>query len=520
MQKAIFLVIILLLIFIASPSAFAYTPFWDFRQWDTPQKQIYKEYMTRFAQHGITAIALMDKNSMPPFQKEQYFLSDANRYGINVWLRTNRVTPKRGMPGFANGTLDFALNTDLQMKTLEYLDKLAALSKKFPNLKGLIIGGEEIVGAHINKKELIRWDALFYQENGFHLTGDLTNQQKMQYFDWIQRKNNLWYGKIWDYLHAKYPSMDLFIYPDKSALGEGDLSKHPRPAYWDIFELIVIKQKRFKIIAESYNIRDPYAAFRTAAESAYFRDAVQGKVPFYIIVQGHKAKWQFAAPNMMQIQNHIFAALVHGAEGIGFWASDMDSRRDIHDINKKRWESLFHLIEKGRQFSTYEKIKPDIYILRPCYTRYLKDSQEETSMAIFAQLYMQGFSPGFITDEQARRNILPADNKVIYIPPSYSSERPESLHNIAARGFEVFQNNTIDYFKDRYAALISPAFNSSPSLSKERIHILLSPKALLLYNPYRKTVIVGINFMEQNLRVDLLPGSSIILDPLTMPNYL
>ena len=241
-------VIITLMIFIIIPSAFAYTPFWDFRQWDTPQKPIYKEYMNRFVQHKITALVLMNKSSMPPFQKEQYFLADANKYGVNVWLRTNRVTPKRGVPGLPNGTLDFALNSDLQIKTLGYLDQLAALSKKFPNLKGLIIGGEEIVGAHISKKELSRWDALFYQENGFHITGILTNQQKLQYFDWIQRKNNLWYVKIWDYLHAKYPSLDLFIYPDKAALGEDDLTEHPRPAYWDIYDLIVIKQKKYKIM--------------------------------------------------------------------------------------------------------------------------------------------------------------------------------------------------------------------------------------------------------------------------------
>jgi hypothetical protein len=508
------------LIFHISPSAFAYTPFWDFRQWDTPQKPIYKEYMSKFAQHGITALVLMDRDSIPPFKKEQYFLADANRYGVNIWLRTNRVTPKRGIPGLPNGTLDFALNGELQMKTLEYLDQLAALSKKFPDLKGLIIGGEEIVGAHISKKELSRWDSIFYQENGFHMTGKLTNEQKMQYFDWIQKKNNIWYAKIWDYLHTKYPSLDLFIYPDKAALGEEDLTEHPRPAYWDLFELIVVKQKRYKIIAESYNINDPYAAFRTAAESAYLRDATQGKVPFHIIVQGHKAQWQFTAPNALQIQSHIFASLLNGAEGIGFWASDMDSGKDIYDTDKKRWELLFYLIEKGRQFSTYEKIKPDIYVLRPYYAKYLDDLQEASSMEIFAQLYMQGFSPGFIPDEQARRNMLPSDSKVIYIPPSYRNERPESLHNITTRGFEIFRNDTFDHFKDKYNALISPAFKYSTPSTTERIYMLLSPKAILLHNPHKKTVTLGMNFMEKNLRVRLSPESLIILDSLTINNYL
>jgi hypothetical protein len=457
-RRAKLSVMITLLIFHISPSAFAYTPFWDFRQWDTPQKAIYKEYMHKFAQHGITALVLMNRNSMPPFKKEQEFLTDANRCGVNVWLRTNRVTPKRGIPGLPNGTLDFALNGDVQMKALEYLDQLAELSKKFPNLRGLIIGGEEIVGAHIGRKELSRWDRVFYQENGFHITGELTNEQKMQYFDWVQRKNNLWYAKIWDYLHAKYPSLDLFIYPDKAAFGEGELSEHPRPAYWDIFELIVVKQKRYKIIAESYNISDPYAAFRTAAESAYLRDAIQGEVPFYIIVQGHKAQWQFTAPNLSQIQSHIFAAVVNGADGIGFWASDMDNKKDIHDISKKRWESLFYLIEKGREFSGYGKIKPDIYVLRPCYSKYVGDAKEESSLDIFAQLYMRGFSPGFILDEQARRNMLPADSKIIYIPSSYRHERPKALHNIIASGFDVFQNDTVDHFRAKYHALIAPAY--------------------------------------------------------------
>ncbi|MBM4145953.1 MAG: hypothetical protein FJ240_06735 [Nitrospira sp.] len=513
-------VIITLMIFLITPSAFAYTPFWDFRQWDTPQKPIYKEYMNRFVQHRITALVLMDKSSMPPFQKEQYFLADANKYGVNVWLRTNRVTPKRGIPGLPNGTLDFALNGELQMKTLEYLDQLAALSKKFPNLKGLIIGGEEIVGAHISKKELSRWDALFYEENGFHMTGKLTNDQKMQYFDWIQRKNNLWYVKIWDYLHAKYPSLDLFIYPDKAALGEDDLTEHPRPAYWDIYDLIVTKQKKYKIISESYNINDPYGAFRTAAESAYLRDATQGKVPFYIILQCHKAKWQFTAPNNLQIQSHIFASLVNGAEGIGFWASDMDSGKDIYETNKDRWESLFHLIEKGLQFSAYENIKPDLYVLRPYYTKYLEDLQGESSMEIFSQLYMYGFSPGFILDEQARRNMLPADSKVIYIPSSYRNELPESFQNLKTRGYEVFRNDTFDHFKERYNVLISPAIKYSSSISKERINMLLSPKAILLHNPYKKKVTLDINFMEKNLKITLFPESLIILDSLTMYNFL
>jgi hypothetical protein len=513
-------VLIMLLIFHVSSPALAYTPFWDFRQWDTPQKPIYKEYMNRFAQHGITALVLMDNNSLPPFKKEQSFLADANRYGVNVWLRTNRVTPKRGIPGLPNGTLDFALNKDLQMNTLEYLDQLAALSRKFPNVKGLIIGGEELIGAHISAKELSRWDTVFFQENGFHATGKLADEQKVQYFDWIQNKNNLWYAKIWDYLHAKYPSLDLFIYPDKAAFGEGNLSEHPRPAYWDIFDLVVTKQKRFRIIAESYNIGEPYTAFRTAAESAYFRDMLQGKVPFYIIVQGHKALGQYTAPVGSQIQSHIFASLVNGAEGIGFWASDMDRGKDIHDTNKTRWEALFNLIEKGRQFSAYEKIKPDIYVLRPYYSKYLKDFKVESSMDLFARLYMQGFSPGFILDEQARRNMVPADGKVIYVPPSYRNERPEALHNILESGTEVFLNDTFEDFIGQYNILISPSFKSLSSEVKENICILLSPKAIFLQNQNNITVTVDMIFMEKNIRITLSPKGCIILDSIVMNDYL
>lgn len=462
----------------------------------------------------------MNRYSMPPFKREQDFLADASRFGVNVWLRTNRVTPKRGIPGRPNGTLDFALDKDLQARTLKYLDQLAALSLKFQNLKGLIIGGEELVGAHITKKELRRWDNLFYLENGFHATGKLTEAQKIQYFDWIQQKNNLWYAKIWDHLHAKYPSLDLFIYPAVEAFGEGKLSKHPRPAYWDIFDLIVIKKKKFKIIAGSYNINNPLGAWRTAAESAYIRDAIQGNVPFYIIVQGHKTQGQLREPGSLQMESHIFAALLNGASGIGFWASDMDSRKDIYYTDRKRWEMLFHLIEKGRQSAGYRKIKPDIYVLRPRYTGYVADSPMESSLDIFARLYMRGFFPGFILDEQAQMKMLPGESKVVYIPSSRGHERSASLHHLAESGMQIYQNGTLEHFMNINHELISPSFPSVSSGSNQGVHVLPAPESVLLYNPGNKNISVNMLFMGKYLRIPMSPESLVLIDAHSMEKHL
>ena len=513
-------VMILVWIVLIPSTALPYTPFWDFRQWDTPEKPIYREYMTRFARHGITALVLMSRDSLPPFQRERAFLADAEKYGVNVWLRTNRVTPKRGIPGQPNGTLDFALDKDLQARTLKYLDQLASLSLKYQNLKGLIIGGEELVGAHITKKELCRWNEVFYRENGFQATGKLTQAQKIQYFDWIQQKNNLWYARIWDYLHAKYPSLDLFIYPHSEAFGEGKLSKHPRPAYWDIFDLIVIKKKKFKIIAESYNISNPLGAWKTAAESAYIRDAVQGHVPFHIIVQGHKTQGQLHEPGRFQIESHIFAALVNGASGIGFWASDMDSKKDIYDTDRKRWEMLFCLIERGRQYAGYRKIEPDVYVLRPRYTGYVADAPTESSLDIFARLSMRGFFPGFILDEQARMKMLPGSSKVVYIPASRGPERPDALLHLAESGMQIYQNGTLEHFVDVYHAFRSPFFPSVSSGANNSIHVLLGPEAVLLYNPEHKSTVLSMLFMGKYLNIFLSPESLILIDAHSMEKYL
>lgn len=520
MKSIALLVMITLVIFISSPDALSYTPFWDFRQWDTPQKPIYREYMSRFAQQGITALVLMNKDSLPPFDKEQKFLADAGRFGVNVWLRTNRVTPKRGIPGRPNGTLDFALDADLQQRTLKYLDNLAALSMKYPQMKGLIIGGEEIVGARISTAELSRWDSLFYHENGFHMTGTLTSEQKMQYFDWVQRKNNLWYAKIWDYLHTKYPSLNLFIYPDSEAFGEGKLSKHPRPAYWDIFDLIVIKKKKFKIIAPSYNIRSPLGAWKTAAESAYLRDAVQGHVPFHVIVQGHKTEGQRHEPTGSHIESHIFAALVNGASGIGFWATDMDNKKDIYDTNRNRWETLFRLIETGRQYAGLRKIEPDVYVLRPRYTAYVADTQTESSLDIFAELYRGGFFPGFILDEQARMKLLPTGRKVVYIPASRGHERPDALHHLVENGMRISQNDTIEHFMKVHHGLISQSVASLAAGAKERIHVLSAPVSLLLCNPGNQSITLSIIFMGTFLQIPMSPESLVFIDVHSMEQYL
>ncbi|MBI4644541.1 MAG: hypothetical protein HY743_12640, partial [Deltaproteobacteria bacterium] len=123
-----------------------FRPWWDFRQWGMvaapPERaRIYLDYMDQFQRQGITVLMLNNPKSLPPFTPEQRFLADAAKRGIKVWLRTNRVSPKGGIPGVPNTTLDFALNPDIQKQTLDYLLAMAKLSTEFPNVVGLIIGG-------------------------------------------------------------------------------------------------------------------------------------------------------------------------------------------------------------------------------------------------------------------------------------------------------------------------------------------------------------------------------------------
>lgn len=523
--KSIFVAIIYALFLFTGQAVDAYNPFWDFRHWDSPNQPIYKDYMKEFTKHGITALILINKETSPPFERVQRFLKDANKDGINVWVRTNRVTPKRGIPGMPNGTLDFALNKDIQGQVLEYLDQLAALSQKYPNMKGLIIGGEELIGAHINNAELSRWDNTFFLENGFHMTGKLTDSEKLVYFDWIQEKNNLWYAKMYDYIHKRYPSLDLFIYPSTAALGESRYSAHPRPAYWDIYDLIVKKQKKYNIIAESYNINHKYEAFLTGSESAYLRDATNKTVQIFIIHQSHIARGQSYAPKISQIYGHIFASLVNGANGVGFWATDFNTGKDIYYTNRERWELLFDAIEKGRTFSKFEKIIPNIYILKPRYSKYFNDVNE-TSLDAFAELYRKGFFVGFVTGEQAKNGILPQNAKIYYVPAAYKYEQPEALKNIEASGKKIIYNNKFDLFNKEVSLLVEPMFNNAPS--EKDVNVIISPHAVLLPNSLEKVVTIHIRFSNRNIykpfseadvKVKMAPDSVIVLDATNIDSF-
>jgi hypothetical protein len=512
------------MLFIAYPSQ-AYTPFWDFREWDKPNQPIYEDYMKKFAKHGITALILINKETLPPFERVEKFLADANRKGISVWVRTNRVTPKRGIPGVPNGTLDFALNKDIQVQVLEYLDQLAALSKKYMNFKGLIIGGEEIVGAHINKDELLRWDNVFYAKNGFHMTGMLTDQEKITYFDWVQEKNNLWYGKIWDYLHTKYPSLDLFIYPSRAAIGEHRYSYHPRPAYWDIYDLVINKQKKYKIIVNLYNITNKYGPFITGADTVYLRDVSKGTVPIFIVHQCHIALGESYAPKISQILSDIFASLVNGAEGIGFWPIDSNTKKDVYYTNKERWNALFNIIETGRLYSKYEKIKPNIYILKPRYTKYLTTNVNESSFDTFAGLYTMGFFVGFVLEEEAKKGILPPNANIFYIPLSYKFERPEAIENLKRSGKIIFSaseaQRDFDLFRETTKSLATPMFMSLNKETGNGINLIVSPEAVLFQNSSDElqssivsflTKDVHKTFSGKRIKVSLVPNSVIVVD--------
>ena len=58
-----------------------FRPFWDFRSWRRVSKQDnpYLSYMRKFSEQEVTALMLIDNNSLPPFKKEREFLADTTR---------------------------------------------------------------------------------------------------------------------------------------------------------------------------------------------------------------------------------------------------------------------------------------------------------------------------------------------------------------------------------------------------------------------------------------------------------
>ena len=383
--------------------------------------------MNRFKQHDIIALILIRKDSSSTFNKEKKFLQDAKRKGVNVWIRTNRVTPKGGFPGYPNGTIDFSLNKQLQNDVLCYLDKVCSLSKEFPNLRGIVIGGEELVGAHINIEEIRRWDSFFFTEKGFHLTEKMSVSQQKIYYDWMQEINNQWYAAIYNHLHSKYPKLEFFVFPSSAAIDDNNkYASFPRPAHWDLYDLIVRKNIPYSIIYESYNIHRKDGILYTAAQSAYLRDITNGKVPIYTIHQAQRAKGEKEAPAQDQIIAHVFTSIVNGSKGIGFWSTDMDTKQDIYITNKARWESLFQIIDKAKKWNNLTKITPNIYIIKPRYSFFLNNNPaNKSAFDTFISLYKKGFSPGFLLEEnnihvQSKKIINPSliYDKRSVVPPS------------------------------------------------------------------------------------------------------
>jgi hypothetical protein len=429
---------VLVLLLLSVQNGYSYSPFWDFRGWRGVQTKSlwYNEAMDKFSKHGITVIGLMNKKALPPFEHERKFLQDATKRGVGVWLRTNRVSPKRGIPGKPNGNLDFALDLGIQNETLDYLDKLAALSKEYPSLKGIIIGGEELVGAHISQEELDRHDHIFFKENGFHLAENLTDTQKIIYFDWIQEKNNNWYAKIWDTLHPKYPDLELIVFPSWAAVVGYRYSRHPRPAYWDIHDLIVTRNKTFSILVTAYVSKQKYKAYHVAAIVAYLGGASDDAVPIYVSLQGHKTKGSNTAPKSSEMEAEIFAAITAGADGVGYYPIDQDAVKSTYFTNKRRWNYCFDAIEKGRTFYGLPQMRPNIFILKPRYSQYWKNDNGYT-LQTFAALYELGFTPGYVLEEEARVGNLPKNALAYYIPETYKCERREALDNIISTGKPV-----------------------------------------------------------------------------------
>ncbi len=432
---------LLLIAFIcpAAPShAAGFRAFCDFRSWGAntgASNSLYESYMSKFAQQGVTALILINRESEPPFPRERRFLADAARRGVNVWIRTNRVSPKRGIQGRPNSTLDFALDGTLQRESLDYLLALAALSKEYPNLTGLVIGGEEVVGAHIDGAALNRYQGISVQQLGFSITGRLNDAQKIRYFDWVQNLQNDWYAKIWDTVKAQSPQMELFIYPSRAAVCGERFSRFPRPAYWDIYDLIVARQKHFSVILPSYTIDDPLGADLTAARAMYLRAATEASVPYFLLLQFHRIKNR--TPTFREMEEQVLASINNGAAGVGFWPVDMDTRKDIAEADPQRFQDCFKAVAEGAGASPRTPQGSGLYVLKPRYSQYWEPDDQQT-LKTFAILHRWGFAPEFLLAERVMDGPLPSVAKCFYLPETYKYERPEVWNRLQNAQKRIF----------------------------------------------------------------------------------
>jgi hypothetical protein len=416
-----------------------FQPFWDFRHWGgvTKQTPIYRAYMEKFAQFNITALILINKTSLPPFTPERRFLADAARRGVKVWIRTNRVTPKRGIPHRPNSTLDFTLDKTIQKETLNYLLALAALSKEYPNLTGLVIGGEEIIGAKISKEILARYDHVSLRELGFPLSGPLSNAQKIRYFDWLQELQNRWYAEIWDTVKADFPNLNLLIYPSGAAVTGCHLAKFPRPVYWDIYDLIVTRQKHFAVILGLYTIGDPLGSDLTAAGALYVRAATEAQVPYYLLLQAHRTKGSTHTPTREELEADVKAAVESGAAGVGYWPIDMDTKKDVYVTDRNRWQAIFQAIALGAETYPYRPLGRGLMVVKPRYSQFLESFNNDCLRTVSALRHV-GLDPEFLLAEEVLTRPLPTRARVFYLPETFKYENTDVIEKLLASGKPLF----------------------------------------------------------------------------------
>jgi hypothetical protein len=423
-----------------------FRPFWDFRQWSAVRKpdNLYLSYMEKFKQHGITPSILINQNELPPFERVQRFLADASRRGIKVWIRTNRVTPKRGIPHRPHSTLDFALDESIQRETLEYLLSLARLSRQYPNLTGIVIGGEEWLGAkmlgRLGPPVLARFSPLAQKELGFALTGPLTEAQKIRYFDWVQQIQNNWYAKIWDTVKSQYPNLELLIFPSPVAVCGGRYSQFPTPAYWDIHDLIVTRNKPFSVLVDFYTVGNPWGSDQTAAMGAYLRAATGGKAPYYLNLQVQRTA-DSRPPTPRELEEDVMAALAEGAAGVGYWPIDMDSKKDIFETDPLRWRAVFEAIAAAARYRARQPRQDakssGLYVIKPRYSQFW-EKDDDRSLSALAALRRAGLNPDFLLAEQVLSEPLPPKAGLFYLPETYKYEAPKVLEKLRASGKPIF----------------------------------------------------------------------------------
>ncbi len=417
---------------LSSATAKSFRPFWDFRQWmeaGHPSK-LYLSYMNTFSRQGVTALILIAKDAQPPFPEVRRFLGDAARQGVRVWVRTNRVSPKRGIPNRPNSTLDFALDDTLQKDTLDYLLALAALSKEYPNFAGLVIGGEELVGMRITPKVLER----------FSIKESLGDSEKIKYFDRLQDLQNAWYGRIWDTLRPQYPDLDLLIYPSTGAVCGGRLSRFPRPAYWDIHDLIVTRKKYFSVILPSYTVEDPLGSHQTAAFGLYLRAATQDLVPYYLLLQVHRTEGSSHTPTREELQSQFLAAIESGATGVGYWPHDVDEgKKDIYETDPPRCQIVFQAMDQGAKYDVRSQPRTGegLYVLKPRYSQYWRPDNHDT-LRTLAGLRRAGLAPEFLLAEQILSQPLPPQAKFFYLPETFQYEGERIFSVLRASGKPIF----------------------------------------------------------------------------------